>query len=221
MQHSILNLIKITYKINVNKTSSGTCFTLSHKNKHYLITAKHIFDNQKNPILIEIETDTKLVTINSPNLIMPNNQEVDIIAIEIPSPDVTAFNFVNFVYSAHGLPLGADILFFGYPYNLQNVNIQGLNRGMAIIKKAMVSGPAYDSSKGHIGFLLDGHNNPGFSGGPCFTKFGNTLMIFGVISSYVLQQEILYDDKGRQRMILQENSGIINAHEIDAIMQKL
>ncbi len=35
------------------------------------------------------------------------------------------------------------------------------------------------------------------------------------------QQQILYDQNGKERMILLENSGIINSHSIDEIINKL
>ncbi len=213
------NILEIVHQIKVNESSTGTCFTILKNDKPYLITARHVVSNATK---IDINMEAGWEVLDFQQIIFPDNPEVDIAAILIDNKYLKALKFISFKYTTDNLVLAGDSYFFGYPYNLQNNNVSTMTRGAPIIKKAIVAGDAYDTQGNSIGFLLDGHNNPGFSGGPCLAELNTKeWSIFGVTSSYVQQQEVLYDKNGKERMILFENSGIINSHSIDAIISKL
>ena len=83
---------------------------------------------------------------------------------------------------ANSIILGQDVYFLGFPYSIGSDT--GINRDYLIpfVKKGILS--AMDS-KSHI-FYLDGHNNPGFSGGPvvCFGDYTpKSMRLLGVISA--------------------------------------
>lgn len=215
-----INTFDIIFNIRASQSSTGTCFSLIHDSRKFLITAKHVLGNYNENPTIEIETNSGWISVDYSQIIVCENNEIDIAAIELQQPVNQEIKFVNFNYSTENIILGGDCYFLGYPYGLKNYNM-GNQRGNAIIKKSIISGDVYDTRGSSIGLLLDGHNNPGFSGGPCLTKTSSGWNIFGVISSYVTQSEILYDKDGRQRMIIQENSGIINSHDIDNIVNCL
>ena len=63
-----------------------------------------------------------------------------------------------------GLTLGQDVLFLGFPYGLAN-ELGELNNyfPVPLVKKGIVSALQFEEARV---LLLDGHNNPGFSGGP-------------------------------------------------------
>ncbi len=217
-----LNTFDIVFNIRVNSSSSGTCFTVPHDKKKYLITARHILPNiEQSQLFIEIETKKGWIKIDFENLIFPKTPSVDIVAIQLPNTIPDGVRFVTFDYTTEGIKLLEDAFFLGYPYGLKNYGINN-GRGNALVKKGLISGDAYDDNSTFIGFILDGHNNPGFSGGPVLTKGSDgRWKIFAVISSYITQQEILYDKDQRERMILKENSGLINCHSIDFIIKEL
>ena len=68
---------------------------------------------------------------------------------------------------------------------------------------------------------VDGHNNPGFSGGPLvfippeeqFMK-GRAYRVAGVISAYRLSVLPVYNQQGQQIGLFPENSGIVVAYGI-------
>ena len=69
----------------------------------------------------------------------------------------------------------------------------------------------------NILLLLDGHNNPGFSGGPvCFSTPTQDLMtIAGVISGYRYHKKAIIDENDNpQPHYWKENTGIIYAYSI-------
>ena len=81
-----------------------------------------------------------------------------------------------------------------------------------------------NTDSNHI--FLDGHNNPGFSGGPVFVvnESNHHVTVIGIISGYIPQKSPVKDDSGNdvflnvngtaKRVFSQENSGIIKAVQI-------
>jgi hypothetical protein len=69
-------------------------------------------------------------------------------------------------------------------------------------------------------WILDGINNPGFSGGPVFFGTGDALKVAAVISGYYLQPtEVIRGGaarlaKGTPKDYVNENSGFIIAYDI-------
>ncbi len=176
-----INILDIVHQLKIDNKSMGTCFTIIKNNIPYLITARHVVSNAN---IIQINTNSGWENLDYKNIIFPDNLEVDIAAILLDDIYINSLKFVSFEYTTDNLVLAGDSYFFGYPYNLQNNNVSIMTRGAAIIKKAIISGDVYDANRNSIGFLLDGHNNPGFSGGPCLSESDTKKwIIFGVISS--------------------------------------
>jgi hypothetical protein len=96
----------------------------------------------------------------------------------------------------------------GFPFGLNTKDNSGFP--YPLIKKATFSGSAIENGI-HI-MLLDGHNNPGFSGGPVifidrYTTSKNKWFISGVISAYVNQKNQMITPFGT--MNYDENAGVI------------
>ena len=123
-----------------------------------------------------------------------------------------------------GITLGQDVYFLGFPYGLTS-EIGELNQNfpLPLVKKAILSA-FYPATKL---LLLDGHNNPGFSGGPVvFSEVGkpaNQLSVAGVISGYHPRMKSVYLEGKRTPLEFEYNTGIIVAygikHAVDLIRQ--
>jgi hypothetical protein len=123
-----------------------------------------------------------------------------------------------------GVVYGQDVHFLGFPYGLlgkYTLTHQGYPH--PFVKKATVSLFQSDEI-----FLLDGHNNPGFSGGPVvFSDHAWTTnnKVFAVISEYmsVDQPVLAKDDTGHaepsQSLVVDSNTGIIVAWAVDFAVQ--
>lgn len=201
------------FKIKCGK-SIGTAFFLDHKKKSYLISAKHIFPDKKSgdSISLQILKDGKWIVYRGV-VFFHSIPEIDISVILPQDQDL-----MNSPYNLLELetPLGSEGFFLGFPYNYLSHDKGNINDGFPfpLIKKAVSSG-VYHEENYHI-VILDGHNNPGFSGGPVIFK--NRIKEHGevewrldsVISAYVSQNNKIITPSGD--LEYHENSGLIIAY---------
>lgn len=200
---------------------SGTCFTMEQDGTQYLITAKHLFEKIGYPdhAVIQILLTGKVFQDIEVD-IRYHSQNYDV-AVMKTSPYRTISQFFGNNYSTAGMIIGQDAFFLGFPYDYDNVlkNLPGLDRPIPFVKKVCVSGLGPNKV-----LFLDGHNNPGFSGGPvCFKKMPpqtEAMSIAGVISSYRFSQEPVYDLKGNDTgFYVKSNTGIIYAYDISVAIE--
>ena len=116
--------------------------------------------------------------------------------------------------------LGQEVYFLGFPYGL-NTNMGELNRNFPVpfIKKAILS-----AVYGKLDLLfLDGHNNPGFSGGPVVFSQGrapaNAFSVAGVISGYRESTQPVYRAGEATAFESAYNTGIICAYGIRHVIR--
>jgi hypothetical protein len=164
---------------------AGSGFTVDVDGRQYIITAKHVVSTVKDNDSIRVHRldGWKAVHVK----VLRCDDPVDI-AVLIPDKQVT----LNYPLepSAAGMQLGQDTYFLGYPFGelFSDVNYEKVGNHISIpfIKKAIWSA-SLQTSNGSIIFL-DGHNNPGFSGGPIvfrdFGQSGYVMKVAGVISGY-------------------------------------
>lgn len=196
----------------------GTAFTIESHGKQFLVTAKHLFENAAFPastqIMLLIGTEYKTFDVD---IRYPTEPKADIAVIKLKKEQflTPVYNNVN---STEGLVLGQDVFFVGFPYEYDTILglFPGGNMPIPFVKKACMSAILQDSA-GTI--LLDGLNNPGFSGGPvCFKKVGSnekTMHIIGVISGYrCFPQPLLGQNNMPTPLYVQENTGIIIVSDI-------
>lgn len=140
--------------------NTGTGFTLDVDGRQYLITAKHVVAGLKPEDTIDIRKGTDWAQVKVKVLLCEG--PIDIAVIIPPSQLTVTFplepNTSKFFY-------GQEAYFTGFPYGLSTSgkNVNGLYP-LAFIKKGIFS--ATSSEDGAVVIFLDGHNNPGFSGGP-------------------------------------------------------
>ena len=111
-----------------------------------------------------------------------------------------------------GLTYGQDVYFLGFPYGyLGRYHFGPQGYPLPFVKKATLS--LFDGKT----FLLDGHNNPGFSGGPVvFTEpFKHNYKVAAVVSGYRAVEEPVFADGVASGLTYSYNTGIIIAHAID------
>ena len=115
-----------------------------------------------------------------------------------------------------GIIYGQDVFFLGFPYGLKG-EIGQMNRDFPLpfVKKAIFS-CLQNTPTGAQLLFLDGHNNPGFSGGPVIFKESNSneFKVAGLISGYRYNEEPIYQGEEKLPLVYKYNTGIIISYGI-------
>jgi len=196
-------------------TTYGTAFALDVDGRQYIITAKHVVAGLgvEGTLLID-KSDT---WVPVPVKVFRCDDPVDI-AVLVPPTQLT----VTYPLEAtmRGVRYGQDMYFAGFPYGL-HTNAPALNGGypVAFVKKAVMSGEISEGGASEI--LLEGYNNPGFSGGPLvyrdLDRTASVYKVAGVIKGFradiapIFKQEEIRPDQVTQDDIAKER--IVRSHD--------
>lgn len=200
-----------TFKI-IHEQEQGTAFLIHHKGVNYYVTARHLFGAKvnKEQVVIDIQNNLKTKRIEG-ILLLHDNPEIDIAVIK-PTNKETYKDAISL--ETIKVSLGDRGFFLGFPMGIHSIDLGGINNGFPIplVKSAGLSG--VQSINGVYRILLDGHNNPGFSGGPILFKNRFALSdtkyyLTGVITAYINQTDSIETPAGK--IGYNGNSGIIVA----------
>jgi S1-C subfamily serine protease len=185
------NVIQRTFMVKYGD-GVGTCFTLDVDGRQYLITAKHVLEGISDSDTVQVFHDDDWCTL-AVTMVGEAPNEADIIVL---TPGIQ-------LSPAHPLPpastrdffLGQDVYFVGFPYGLFT-DVGEMNRNFPIpfVKKGVISSWLTDEN-GTKQVFLDGHNNPGFSGGPVVVpRFGTyeNYKVVAVVSAYRFENLPVY-----------------------------
>ncbi len=210
------DIIQSVYRIKYG-SDNGTCFQISIAGQRYLVTAKHIFHDIKNTDSLEFEIfhDNSWKTHNG-KLFLHNNDNIDIAVINLLENPFYRESNIELAHSGE-LYTSQQCFFLGFPYNLYS-ELPKTNDNLPVpfIKSAIFSLFSGEESSEKI-MYLDGHNNPGFSGGPVVAEImgKNIIKICSVVSSYIVQSNKLE----KTTLLYGENSGIIVTYSSAHIME--
>ena len=204
------NILQRTFRISYGN-NEGTCFTLDVDGRQYLITARHIVQSIAGPCVVKIFHDGIWKDLPV-QLVGHGTGDVDITVL-------ASKQRVSPTYTVHatldGLATGQEVFFLGFPYGLgSELGKMNDEFPLPFIKRAIVS--AMDESKGSRIFFLDGHNNPGFSGGPVAYRRASDgdMMVIGVVSGYLQSPQPVYNAHNEPVLNYHYNTGIIKTYSI-------
>ena len=181
-----------------------------------------IFDKSlknNSTVKVGILNDNKWVGYN-PTLLIHNNPNIDIAVLRLNTNDLkkNLFDIGNKNYY-----LSQDCYFLGFPFGLKMEDSKmKINNGFPIpfVKKGIISSFITDSNN-VTQIFIDGHNNPGFSGGPVVVenidKSEYKMRIIGVVSAYLNQEQTINTPFGSFKS--NENSGIVLSYGISHIYE--
>ena len=216
---SQLDVLSRTHLIRVPDGRTGTAFMLDIDGRQYIITAKHLVQESIDPLHLFWGGKWQLLPVG---LIGHCEGETDISVL------YTNQNIPKTVYPEGGglgietdLKLGEDVLFYGFPHGMNTP--LGSGRGhVPLVKRGIVSGFfGAPLGSGEESLLIDGHNNPGFSGGPVVSTRSRNYKAAGVIASYRYSYQKVYGvdssgqiDESEVIGYVAENTGVTLAHNI-------
>ena len=207
-----LNVLQKVFAIKINE-SIGSSFAYPLNGYFCFITAAHVIENLKNKLEAEIEIYTnniwKKIKV-TPYFLDKNDIDIAILKTDIKVEEGESATEL----SAANLILGQDIYFLGFPYFDLKIKYTAsqFNSFFTIpfVKKGVLS--KFDNTN----IFFDGHNNPGFSGGPIvFWDYQEKKhKVLGIVSSYVTQRGSVQKIETSSKEFYNENSGIGHGYNI-------
>jgi hypothetical protein len=209
--------------------STGSAFTIEIDGSQYLITARHLLEGFGNEGEVELWIEGRWSRMRA-RAIYPAEETVDIAALDLGRVVTVTFPVEP---SSGGLTLGQQVYFLGYPYGLGGTGAAPVPKGFGevpFLKSGIVS--AVDDRDPEASVLyLDGHNNPGFSGGPIvfWHAASGSFRVAGVVRGYrnealpVLKKKSLDDPQAKayNDLYTRANSGIVIGYDIRHIVEAI
>ena len=205
------NVLQRTFYIQVGDRG-GTCFTIDIEGRQYLITAKHIAKALDGTCVIRIfhERQWKEIEVT---VVGHCEGKID---ISILAAHIQISPTHKFEASSGNLMYGQDVYFLGFPYGMKGeMGVLNRNFPLPFVKKGIVSCMEFTEDGVQVNYL-DGHNNPGFSGGPVIFKpqNSNDYKVASVISAFRHSDEPIYQGKDEIDLSYKYNTGIIISYGI-------
>ncbi len=184
----------------------GTCFTIDMDDRRYLVTARHLAFGIEGRGEIEVWHDGAWKRL-AVELVGHGPGDIDVTVL---APG-QSFGGGYPITPYETFSLGENVYFLGFPFGLGS-EVGGLNSAFPIpwVKSGIVS--AFNSADGTI--FLDGHNNPGFSGGPVVRDDVSEGQILGVVSGYQRDRQPVLDTTGHKGPYTYDlNTGVVIAYD--------
>ncbi len=193
--------------------STATGFAIDVDGKSYLVTAKHFAKDIADAAEIHVHHDGRWKSLKvQPVGHGPGEVDISVLA----PPFKMAHPHLALPADMGGLTYGQDVFFLGYPYgSFGDLGELNFNYPLPFVKKAIVS-CMEKTALGARRVFLDGHNNPGFSGGPVVFKSpgSSDFKIASVISGYQSVSEPVYHGETKLPVTYRYNTGIIISYSV-------
>lgn len=206
------NALQRTFRLKFG-ASTATCFTIDVDGRQYIVTARHALPGISGPVTIQLQHEGTWKDLTC--TVVGLADEVDI-AVLAPPHAISPSHPLE--PTTRGMYLSQDAFFLGFPYGLHSeIGAINANFPLPLVKKACVSlfsltgsGPKY--------LLLDGHNNPGFSGGPVVYAVAGQLAainVASVVSGYKFDWDKVFVKGHETDLAFKYNTGIVIAYSIE------
>ena len=202
------NVIYRVFRLKVG-LGTGTAFTIEEGGREYLVTARHIAHSLQGECQIEVFRDGGWAPLQvASEGHAPGDVDISVLA---PSERLTPTRPFPLPASSEGLTYGQEAYFLGFPYGISDRILKETGHPVPLVKRLTVStlfGKPY---------LLDGHNNPGFSGGPVVfcPPARKEFQVAAVVSGYRWASAPVRDQQDRDTEFhLRENTGIVVAYDV-------
>ncbi len=185
------NVLKRVFQIGW-QDSTGTGFTIEHKGRQYFLTARHVVEGFSGGELDFFDGLT--FSPRRLDVIGMSAKEADIAVLASDSALSATFPMPA---TDKGMVLGQKAFFLGFPYGYAQSFSNGKSQfgALPLVKSASISAFNIDGN-----LVLDGHNNPGFSGGPVVFVPANEnngqFSVGGIVTSYPSFGEPVVDRDG-------------------------
>jgi S1-C subfamily serine protease len=200
------NILQRTFHI-AHNGAVGTGFTIDVDGRQYLVTARHVVEG--------LASGSQITALRSGTW-----QPIDIGDVwhSPTGADASLLSLKTQLSPAHNIVVGDEaslflsqqIFFLGFPYGL-NMEAGQMNNGypLPFVKTGIVS--SFSSVSGGSQLIYcDGHNNPGFSGGPIVTVSANKhVTVIAVVSAYRYNEDPVLLNGVDTGLTYRANTGLV------------
>jgi hypothetical protein len=179
-----------------SKTEAGTMFSIQVDDGEYWLTAKHILTGRKSGPVGEFSDKTVSLDVLDPIgeaikwnsiqfTVIDPGKDIDIVVLVPKTTIQDVVEIASLRVSSRNFGIGQECSFLGFPYaNTWTATLPSTTTRykMPFIKHCYISGIISHPPASVL--VLDGINNPGFSGGPVLYLTGPSQVVLGVISGY-------------------------------------
>ena len=214
------NVIQRVFHLRVGE-ATGTVFALDHEGKQYLITAGHLLEGMTSLDEIKVFHEGQWKSLPLAMVGIAQNADIAVLA-----PGIQLAPLHPLEATMGGIVFGQQVFFLGFPLGMM-LGSGGINRDFPfpLVKSGVLSGIEFGKA---ARIWVDGHNNPGFSGGPLIFiraedqfKADRAYKVAGVISAYRVSVLPVYNRQGQQIGLFPENSGIVLAYGIQPALDMI
>ncbi len=204
------NVISRTFRLK-HGAAEGTCFTVDVAARQYVVTARHLVPDllADGEAVVEIYHDSNWKPL--PVHVAWLSESPRDVAVLAPQQQLSHAK-LTLEPTLEGLVLGQQVYFLGFA-ELEVLALPGGVRfPMPIPRQGIFAGLM--PQDGDAMLVIDGHNIPGFSGGPVvfMPQDSREFRLAGVISAYhSLRSPVLRDDKPTG-LYVRDNSGLVIAY---------
>jgi hypothetical protein len=189
---------------------SGAAFTVEWRNREWLVTARHLLPDEPAPevVLSSRHGRDRLRLPFVPGL----TGQADVAVAPLQTPITPQLGLLP---SSEGIAWSQAVYFLGFPYGMATQLSDVETDRIAFVKQAIVSASARIAGT-HL-WYLDGHNNPGFSGGPvvAHTETSGAMQVLGIVAgNRSAPRPVLRANEKLEDAVVAENTGIILATDI-------
>jgi hypothetical protein len=221
------------------KTETGTMFSIEVDGREYWLTAKHILTGRQSGPAGEIGEKTASLDVLDPIgdsikwnptrfTVIDPGKDIDIVVL-VPGAKLQDIGLPSLKVSSGDFGMGQECSFLGFPFaGTWTATFSNSTRyKMPFIKHCYISGIIRQPT---AILILDGINNPGFSGGPVLYHTGADQVVIGVIAGYRHEPTEVYSlempstptaMQTTKKNVVNQNTGIIFAFAADAAVEAI
>ena len=188
--------------------SIGTGFTLDADGRQYLATAKHVVAGLEPNATIGVLRDGEWQDTPIGNVWhSPTGADLALVSLK---KQLSPSHPIGYVAAENQFYLSQQIFFLGFPYGM-HMEAGQINAGFPVpfVKTGIVSNFSRVNGGSQI-IYCDGHNNPGFSGGPIITvSAANDVNVVAVVSAYRYNEDPILLNGEATGLTYRANTGLI------------
>lgn len=209
------NILQRTFHISFNG-QTGTAFTIDVADRQYLVTAAHVISGLKPSESITVMRHGGWHPLIITDVwTSPTGADVALLSFSRP---LSPLHQITIGTSA-SFSLSQQIYFLGFPYGLHmDAGQVNDNFPVPFVKTGVVSSFSPVAGGSQI-IYCDGHNNPGFSGGPIVTVSPNhSVSVIGVVSGYRYNEDRVLLNGADTGLTYQANTGLIIGYGLKEVV---